>query len=180
MKKRIFIAINLPEEIKKRLVEYQNKWLDLPKDKIRWVAKKNLHITLLFIGYVTDDEMYEICRFTKDVAEKHSPFTINLERIIPGPPNKTPRMFWAEGEKSKELAKLQAGLKEKIEQRSGARYGAYRPHINLARFKQGLITAQTSEPFKAQISVETIEVMQSNLKRGGAEYLVLESIELSK
>lgn len=177
MKRRLFIAINLPEGVRKKLAEYQGKWINLPNDKIRWVKKYNLHITLVFVGYVSDDEMYEIINTVKETAKKHEPFMINLERIILGPPNRTPRMFWAEGEKSQELADLQGDLQEKIEQRHGARH-AFRPHVNLARFKQGLLTAQVNEPLKSQIPVETIEVMQSILKRTGAEYSILESVEL--
>lgn len=180
MKRRLFIAINLPEEIKRRLVEYQRKWDNLDPGFIHWVSKSNLHITLLFIGYVNDDETYRICQLVREVAQKHEPFNISLERIILGPSNKTPRMFWAEGEKSQELADLQADLQEKIEQRHGGRH-AFRPHITLSRFKHSILKQlprDLNEPFPAQIPVETIEVMQSNLKRTGAEYSVLESVEL--
>ena len=43
---RIFIAINLPNDIKKYLVGFEKKWLDLPA---KWVNPENLHITLLFL-----------------------------------------------------------------------------------------------------------------------------------
>lgn len=183
MKRRIFIAINLPENVRRRLGDWQKQMhirLRQGSDEVRWVKKNNLHITLLFIGYVTDEEMYEVCQIVKEVAKRHNPFIINLERIILGPPNKPPRMFWVEGEKNKEIAELQGGLRERIEQGSGVRYEAYRPHINLARFKQGLVTAQVNEPFKFQIPVETIEIMQSNLKRSGAEYSILETVQLGE
>lgn len=179
-KRRIFIAINLPEEMKRRSADYQKKWANLDPNLIRWVKKENLHITLVFIGYVTDDEMYEIINSVKEIAKKHNPFFINLERIILGPPDKTPRMFWAQGEKSEKLGKLQGDLEEKIQQRSGGRH-AFRPHITLARFKYPLVKSlpkKVDDEFKAQIPVETIGVMQSNLKRSGAEYSVLESIPL--
>lgn len=179
-KRRIFIAINLPEAVKKKLADYWKKWESLPSESIRWVKKNNIHITLLFIGYVDDNEMYNICEFVKEVARKHEPFFINLEEIILGPPNKTPRMFWAQGEKSKELADLQADLQEKIEQKHGARH-AFRPHITLSRFRSGILKQlpkEINEPFKAQILVESIEIMQSNLRRSGAEYSILESITL--
>lgn len=182
MKRRLFIAINLPEGIKKKLIDYQKKWESLDPNLIRWIKKESLHITLVFIGYVTDDEMYEIINNVKEVAKKHNPFLINLERIILGPPNKTPRMFWVQGEKSKELGELQADLEEKIQQRSGGRH-AFRPHVNLSRFKHELLKSlsrEVNDEFKAQVSVETIEVMQSNLRRSGAEYSVLESIELGE
>jgi 2'-5' RNA ligase len=190
-KRRLFIAINLPEGMRKKLAEYREKWFNLDPKKINWVRKDNLHITLVFIGYVDDDEMYEICNLMKEVAKKHEPFFISLERIILGPAYDkssagkppTPRMFWVEGAKSQELADLQGDLTEKIEQRSGARYNAYRPHINLARFKYSLVKSlpeKLEEPFKAQIAVESIDLMQSNLKRSGAEYSLLESVELGE
>lgn len=182
MKRRLFIAINLPRETKKRLEDYQKNWVNLDLNFIHWVGRKNIHITLLFVGYVNNDEMYEICGIVKEVAKKHEPFFINLERIILGPPNRTPRMFWVEGEKSQELADLQGDLEEKIEQRSGGRH-AFRPHITLARFKPEILKflpKEINEPFKNQIPVETIEVMQSNLKRSGAEYSILETITLGE
>jgi len=181
-KRRLFIAINLPENIKKKLIDYQRKWSDLDPKFIHWVRENNLHITLVFIGYVDDDEMYEICNIVKEKARKHEPFFINLERIIVGPPNTTPRMFWVEGEKSQELANLQNDLENALSGGNLAKKEArpYRPHITLARFKYEIAKSlpRVDESFKVQFAVETIEVMQSNLKRSGAEYSVLESIEL--
>lgn len=184
-KRRLFIAINLPENIKKKMIDYQGKWVDLDPKLIRWVNKFNLHITLVFIGYVDDDdEMYEICNIVRETAKKHEPFYINLEKIILGPPNKTPRMFWVEGEKSKELAKLQTDLENAI---AGKDYmkkeiRPYRPHITLARFRYELLKSlpKIDEPFKFQIPVETIEVMQSELRRTGPEYTILESVNLGE
>lgn len=182
MKRRIFIAINLPEDVRRKLADYQSKWTGLDPALIRWVKKDNLHITLVFIGYVTDDEMYEVCQMVKETAKKHEPFMINLEKIILGPPNKTPRMFWVEGEESKEIAELQNNLENAIAGENLVRKEArpYKVHITLARFKYPLVKSlpKVDEEFKAQIPVETIEIMQSNLKRSGAEYSVLESVEL--
>lgn len=193
MKRRLFIAINLPENVKKKLVEYREKWYNLNPELIRWVNKFNLHITLVFIGYVSDDEMYNICNIVKETAKKHEPFFIRMERIIIGPAYdkssagkpSIPRMFWVEGEKSEELAKLQTDLENAI---AGEDYikkeiRPYKPHITLARFRSLLLKSlpeEINEPFKFEIPVETIEVMESSLKRTGAEYSVLESVELGK
>lgn len=185
MKRRLFIAINLPWNIKSRLFEHQRRWADLP---VRWTPKANLHITLVFIGYVGDDEMYEICNIVKEVAKRHNPFGINLEKIILGPPDKFPRMFWIEGEESGDLAKLKDDLEDSLlrSNNSGFRkkeVRAYRPHITLGRIKQEQWRRLDSKPkvdekFEFSFPVETIEVMQSNLKRTGAEYSALESINL--
>jgi len=44
-RRRVFIAINLPGNIRKKLAEYQKKWPELP---IRWTKQDNIHITLVF------------------------------------------------------------------------------------------------------------------------------------
>lgn len=178
MKRRLFIAINLREDIKNKLVEYQKKWANLP---VRWTIKPNLHITLVFIGCVGDDEMYEICNIVKTVARRHNPFMINLKKIVLGPFNKSPRMFWVEGERNEEIAKLKNDLEDLILKSREVR--AFRPHITLGRIKQSQwrkldFKPEIDEKFEHSFPVETIEVMQSNLKRTGPEYSVLESVEL--
>lgn len=180
-KRRLFIAINLPESVKKKLLDYRSKWPDLDPKLIRWTGKFNLHITLLFIGCATDDEMYDICNQVKLIGKKHEPFFLKLERIILGPPDKNPRMFWAQGDKSQELADLQTDLSGVIQQKTGFRYKAFRPHITLARFRAGLLKflpENVDDLLEAEIPVDSIEVMESVLKRTGAEYTILESVEL--
>jgi len=185
-KKRLFIAINLPDEVKRKLVEWRGKW-DFDKRYINWVIKKNIHITLIFIGYVDNDETYRIAKIIGEVAKKHQPFYINLEKIIAGPPNATPRMFWVEGEKSQELANLQMDLENALS--FGGNYKkearAFRPHITLARFKYEVTKkiremGSVEEKINYQIPVDSIELMQSDLRRTGPIYTNLESAELGE
>ena len=108
-KKRIFIAINLPERVKSGLFDWELKLEqeyglgEFRGRNINWVIKNNLHITLIFIGYATDDETYDIARKMKNVAKRHQSFFINLEKIILGPPNRSARMFWVEEKSHQEL-----------------------------------------------------------------------------
>ncbi len=96
MSHRIFIAVNLPENTKKKLAEYEEKWPNLP---VRWTKKENLHITLVFLGYLNDEELLEVINATKEISSKNKPFSIILNKIIYGPPKKMPpRMVWVEGE----------------------------------------------------------------------------------
>lgn len=186
MRHRIFIAINLPEDIKKKLLEYQLRWPELPA---RWTKKDNLHITLAFLGYLTDEEVLEICKIVKEVAPKYEPFLINLKRIIYGPPKKPPRMIWAEGEKTEELGKLQKDLENALEgiskELSEEQGRGYAPHITLSRIKQWEFrqiepeeSPEINEEINLSFEVNSIEVMESQLKKGGLEYTILESIRL--
>lgn len=185
MRHRVFIAINLPEEIKKELSSFQAKWLELP---VRWVKPENLHITLAFLGYLSDGELFEVLKLTKEVASRNQSFSINLKKIIYGPPKKMPpRMVWAEGEKSEELAKLQKDLENSLSASSikGMEESETRPlisHITLGRIRQWEFRQiepeekpEINEAISLSFEVNSIEVMESHLKRGGAEYTVLES-----
>ena len=118
MPRRIFIAINLPENIKNKLLSYQEKWPELP---VRWTKKENLHITLEFLGYLADEELIELFQKTKEMVSEKESFSIRLNKICYGPPAKnppqsmspsdsflrsssrTPRMIWVMGEKIKDV-----------------------------------------------------------------------------
>lgn len=180
MRHRIFIAVNLPENIKNKLGDFQKKWLDLP---VRWTRKDNLHITLAFLGYLTDEELLDVCQATKEVALRNSSFEINLKRIVYGPPQKMPpRLVWVESEKSRELALLKKDLEESLSLGFSKQEQIFSPHITLARVKtwqwkeiEPEERPQIEEELNLSFAVESIEVMESNLKRGGPEYLTLES-----
>jgi len=184
-KHRIFIAINLPQDIKKKLLGYQRERQDLP---VRWTKPDNLHFTLVFIGYVGEDELLEICKLSHQATKRHKLFNINLEKILLGPPNRPARMIWVEGESSQKLADLKSDLEKSLFNSVKSGYKrqevrAFRPHITLARIKQWEWERISPEPkinleIAASFPVESIEVMESELKRTGAEYTILESIKL--
>ena len=201
MRHRIFIAVNLPESVKKRLLEYQSRWPELPA---RWTKENNLHFTLAFLGYILDEELPEICKITEGVASRHSPFDVKLTKIMYGPPKKIPpRMIWAEGEGSEEFTLLRDDLEKSLSgsdqirfspenrafsPRKGARPPrGFSPHITLARIQtfnwrriEPEERPEVNENINISFEVSSIEVMESVLKRGGAEYTILESVPLSK
>lgn len=177
---RVFVAINLPENIKKKLAEYQTKWPEIP---VRWTKPNNIHITLVFLGYLSDEELEEICKITKEIVSKHTPFDINLTRICYGPTDKKPpRMIWATGEKSEEFTALKNDLDKLLSVSEGRQFV---PHITLGRIRQWewrRIEPEDSPEIEENINlnflVESVEIMESVLKRGGAEYNIIESINL--
>ena len=179
---RIFIAINLPADIKKQLFLYSEKWPELPA---KWTSKDNLHITLEFLGDLTDVEIGDACQIVGEVAKRHGPFSINLNKVVYGPPKKNPpRLVWVNGEKSEELADLKEDLQEALLEKV-----AFKPegknfitHITLARILEMEFRnfdleerPEINEDIDLVFSVESIEVVESELKRGGPVYTILES-----
>jgi len=177
------VAINLPEKIREKLVSEQKEVGDLfpqSSDFVRWAKKDNLHITLSFIGSINDEEILEICEKIREITKKQEPFSISLNKIIYGPPGKNPRMIWAMGEKSPELA----FLRNELEKSSSKPIS---PHITLGRIKAWQFDKieleerpEISKEIFLDFEVSSLELMESELKKTGPEYTVLESFELGK
>lgn len=194
--RRVFLAINLPENIKKKLADLEIKFPGLPA---KWTKKDNLHITLVFLGFTRDEEIRDICKKTEEVAKKHSSFEIKLKSVSYGPENKNPRMVWATGEKNESLAALQGDLEnvffgptlqvnnkiDKYLKEIKKVKKAFSPHITLAKLMQGKFNQLElderpiiEEKINFSFTPETIEIMESELKKGGPLYTILESISL--
>jgi 2'-5' RNA ligase len=193
MRHRIFLAINLPEKIKQELSKHQNKierMFTFEQKPIRWVKKGNLHITMVFLGYVSEEDIPEILKTTEQTVKQNNSFSINLNKICYGPPKKIlPRMVWALGEKSEELGKLQTELENSLLsfpkglKRSEGR--PHTPHITLGRIQKWKFKRiepeerpEIEEDISLSFQVNSIEIMESQLKRTGAEYSILQSFQL--
>ena len=177
---RVFVAIRLPEKIKKELLGYKDKWPNLPA---RWVNENNIHITLNFLGYVFNEDLMDIIKSVEDAVSKNYCFNVKLNKICFGPEKKNPpRMIWAKGEKSDELTSLKNDLDKALNNYENR---GFSPHITLARIKawdwrkmDPEDIPQVAEDIDLSFEVNSIEVMESVLKRGGAEYTILQSFNL--
>jgi len=184
---RVFIAINLPEEVKKELEKYEKKWPELPA---KWTPKGNLHITLEFLGNLTDQEIGDVCQIVRELTKRHKSFTINLTKVLYGPVGKyPPKMIWVEGEKSEELVNLKNDLEECILEKVKFRPDekSFLLHITLARILEWEFrkiepeeVPEINEDIDLMFSADSIEVMESEIKRGGPQYTVLESHEFGE
>lgn len=194
LRHRVFIAINLPDNIKKALAKYQKKFSELP---VKWVKEKNLHLTVLFLGYLTDVEIQKVCEISKKVSQNIKPFQIVLNKITYGPKEiniedirtlgEIPRMIWLKGEKSKELSELRSKLELEITKNINYKkdFKEVIPHITLGRIRKWQFKnldldeiPEISEEISLIVDVNSIEIMESNLRRSGPEYIILESVEL--
>ncbi len=184
--RRIFIAINLPEQAKNQLVSEQKHIENLfssvvDEDSscpIRWTKKDNLHITVDFIGNCSDAEIAQICNSVKNACENRRCFNINLNQISVGPSDKLAKMVWVKGEVTKELEDIRKNLET-----NGNRI--FNLHLTLGRIIQWQwrqIEPEEMPNINKEISLNfdvcSIDVMESKLKSRGPEYTILESIFL--
>ena len=178
---RIFIAINLPEDAKTALLAYRERWPELPA---RWTSKDNLHLTLAFLGNMSDKELAEVCRSMREIGARHSRFELKVTHVQYGPDAQRPRMIWALIEKSPELLELQKYVMRMLHTEEEQ---DFIPHLTLARlriFELQRMEAEelpdVNEDISVSFEVKSIEVMESALRRSGAEYSRIQSFMLKR
>lgn len=192
--KRIFVAINLPEEIREKLADIQEEIIAMyPENSgikmAKWVKKENLHITLLYIGEVLDKTEPRTKKVLKEIVENYGPISITFNKVSYGPDNKIPpKLVWVKLAENPELAKLAKEIKAKMVERSILEKPDKRPfqgHITLGRIRQWqwknidpTERPNIEQGLDISFTAESVELMESKLRKEGAEYNVVQSILL--
>ena len=179
---RVFIAIDLPEQVRTDLASVERE-LRPTTSSARWVAAESIHVTLKFMGEVSEKKLPSIDEALAGITWK--PFQVTVRGIGFFPGKRSPRVLWA-GLK----APTMEGLAEKIETRM-ERFGfekekrAFRPHITLARARgtrldAALVTAAAKFEDRSfgSFPVDRCFLYQSTLKPSGATYTRLKEFLL--
>ena len=186
---RVFIAIELEQAIKKALVRLQSDMLkktDMKKGDAKWVQPDLTHLTLKFLGEITDQQLVDVCNITKEIAGLHKSFDIDIGQVgsFGG---KTARILWVgAGLHSENLLQLQAELEERLEQAGWPKESRqFSGHLTLCRARNihvGAKLAQLAEEYKdlqlGEMSVDSLCVFQSELTPKGPLYTLLGSSKM--
>lgn len=90
---RLFVAIPVPEEIKKYAWYIRNELEALSAD-VKWVEYENYHLTLKFLGEVEEYKLDGIKKALNYAAESSPPFRLKLSRLGFFPNHHHPRVLW--------------------------------------------------------------------------------------
>ncbi len=108
---RAFIAIELSNEIRDTLSQIQSH-LKYAGADVKWVEKENIHLTLKFLGEISEEKAEEIKVALDDIGREIGPFELNLKELGVFPKIEFPRVIWVGLDKG---AKESVFLAEKIE-----------------------------------------------------------------
>jgi RNA 2',3'-cyclic 3'-phosphodiesterase len=182
---RLFVAVDIPEDVRSALAALATR-LRAACPKARWVRTEGLHVTLKFIGEISDSKVSEIKSALGSVAP-HAPIEIRFRGVGFFPNARRPRVFWAGVEAGPELAPLALAVEDTLHPLAIARETrAFSPHLTLARFdpprpvEELLAAIETCGPLEfGNATASEFHLYQSVLKRGGAEYTRLATFPLS-
>ena len=189
---RSFIAIELPAELKQYLTGLQAKLKADNQPRIKWTNPESIHLTLKFLGDIETSMIEPITQAMADAAQKTSPFKLGVQQPGAFPSLQRVQVVWVglggEVDKLKQLHKLLdinlARLGFTAEQRP------FKAHLTLARLGNevsaderqqfGELVAATRLEAGQNIKVDSINLIKSQLTRGGAIYSRISSAELLK
>lgn len=179
---RVFLAINLPTEIKVELAKIIEKLQsENRRANIKWVEPENLHLTLHFLGSLDDDQIQRVIEGARKIISKYNGFEMSLGAISCFPNPYQPRVIFVEAREGGGVArKIHSDLKSMLTQlKIETDYHSWQSHITLGRVKtptacHGL--NQQIQPLKSQ--VKSIELMESKLQPSGPEYSIIHSFPL--
>lgn len=167
---RLFIAVDIPPEIKKRIGEAQK---DLPEEGgLKKVGLPLMHITLKFLGEVNPKMLGRVDNALREV--KFAPFRVKVRGVGAFPNENYIRVVWA-GCEGPELEELARQVNEKL----GGMFPKeeFTPHLTIARVKRKLALGDYLKKYAekdfGEFVVREFYLVESVLGREGPKYTAI-------
>ena len=173
---RCFIALPVSAEVKAEAAKIQAKITrENPGAVVKWTEPENFHLTLKFLGEISEAEAERVKNILVELAGRHNAFSCGLKRFSGFPNLKQPNVLVIElegGEKEgRELwqdldaALTSAGFVFEDEK-------PWRPHLTLGRVKDGARFSNLEKISVAPVSwtIDNLEFFKSTLTPAGPKY----------
>jgi RNA 2',3'-cyclic 3'-phosphodiesterase len=184
---RLFIALPLSREIEESL----GKLIFVLKQKggpVKWVAPKNIHLTVKFLGEVDEIKVNDIKAAVEKTAAKYRMVESTVEKIGAFPDFVRPRVIWAGMTGGIETID---GMVKDIEDAMAAlgfprEDKRFKPHITLGRVKENYGLGDLISYIKSYhlvpmpLNLESLVLFQSTLTPRGPIYDRLLEVPLHK
>jgi len=183
---RLFIAIELPDEIKQGIARIQEQ-LRKAGASAGWTRPEGIHLTLKFLGEVPDANVQEIMQALDGAVKGTGKLNLMVEGTGMFPNVKNPRVLWiGVGGDIERLAGLQASIEDAMEKIGFERDARkFSPHLTLARIKFPKPRDNWQQKIEGMKDVKLggfeaghVRLMKSELKREGAVYTEVGRAEL--
>lgn len=184
---RCFIAVDITDEAKKILSEAQ-KYLQAGKARVKWVEEVNFHLTLKFLGEVSQTRLSEVQSSLRIIAGRHriSEFSVGGAGAFPNIRN--PKIIWAGLKDSQDaLSALHRDVDQEMSKLGFAReQKKFSPHLTLGRIKESGPAPRLAELLmnvaiqECVVPLREFRLMRSKLTPQGPEYSSISSFGLQE
>jgi 2'-5' RNA ligase len=187
---RSFIALDLSPQVlanlAKTAVELKTRLAGLP---VRWVAADKIHLTLKFLGEVSETNLERLYHILQVEAGKVAAFEMQVGEVGGFPSTSRPRVIWVGVQAPPALASLQRAIDLETAQAGyPAEERPFSPHLTLGRVGRsatpqdtrriGELLSQVKVGSLGASLVEAVYFYRSDLKPDGPVYTRLHSAAL--
>lgn len=190
---RTFIAIELSSTLRQGLGDVIAQLSrQSPPRSLKWVAADSIHLTLKFLGDVSESNIPPIREGLMRVAHGIAPFSFSVIGLGCFPNLKQPRVVWAgiDTEGAKSLRQLWKSIEEQIAPLGyPTETRGYSPHLTLGRVRREASPAGAAQIGEAVRTappvalgpefVNAVSLMKSELRPSGPIYTSLFVVKLS-
>ena len=180
---RTFIAVELPDDLKDYLADLI---LELSEQgvKAKWVAADNLHITLKFLGDISEDQVAGVIDALRAWSHSVRSFRVKLTELGSFPVRGVPRVLFIGLDQQSRLERMAEKLDQRLQPLGFSREIGFKAHLTLARFKGKMNRFFLQEQLeKIHLNVgfrfKTVVLLKSTLTKTGPIYDELYRVELN-
>ncbi len=180
--KRIFVAIDIPDEVKEKVKHYQEGLkANFSHLRVGWGKNDKLHFTLKFIGELNEKTLDKLKFVSANLAKSYTRFKASAETVGVFPNKNRARILWLGINEGKDFfIKLKKELENKCEN-IGLRKDRkkYKLHLTIARLKEPkksklLVKNHLQNKIKpVEFSVSSIVIYESELRPTGSVYNIV-------
>ena len=187
---RLFIALNLPDQVRQVLWSTVAPLRDLGVP-VKWMRPEGIHLTLKFLGEVPEEREPDLRAALERAAAGPGgarPLALAIGGFGVFPNSRRPAVVWVGVAPDPALELLQHRLEQEFATLGFPKEArAFRPHLTLGRATRsarpgdfrGLEEALAGLRFEETVLVPSVDLMQSTLQPGGSVYHVRHSERLS-
>jgi len=187
---RAFFCLELKAELKEKLSNISSQ-LTRADAHVSWVKPENLHITIKFLGEISDGlipNLKALAREAINSAKIEAPVTYLFDHLGAFPNPNRPKVIWVGSKTESEPLQL---LAQKLEQAlSTIGFAKERDHfvthVTVGRLKEEgsgvaklIQVMQKIEPFEFSAQLDRLTLMKSDLTPGGSIYTPVFQIPFS-
>lgn len=181
---RLFLGIGISEAIRDALVGLQQE-LARELSGLRWVRGQSLHLTLIFLGEVTETSVETLAAAAREACSAVEPGAARLRGLGCYPPRGRARVLWVGLEDDGTLVALHRRLAAAVRSQGlllADRH--FEPHLTLGRARSGVGRSQVETVLQREADlgswpIRSCALFRSHLGASGARYEVLSEFPLT-
>lgn len=187
---RLFVALALPDGLRRRLAKVREGVLAERWPPARWIPAENVHLTLLFLGDRPARRVPSLLERVAAAASDVPPLELRLQGLGAFPQRGRARVLWLGLEGPPDLARLQRRVEQSLSDELGtgsseSERQEFRPHLTVARCRRPWRRSEVEECSNGfreltglDWSADRVTLYRSHLDPRGARYEVVGEAEL--